>query len=210
MRPRSGGRPPAPGRGDTFDVVVVGAGAAGCVVASRLAESPARAVLLLEAGPDLRGRVPAVLRDGWHHALGEYEWGYSAEPDARDHRPDVWRGRLLGGTSWRTRFAPRGVAADYEEWAALGNDGWGFTDVLPYLTRLETDLDFGDRPWHGDSGPLPVSRYPDVEPTEIAAAAIAALSWMPKAASTAPSASTSSTPRSCRASPRGSPTCRRS
>ena len=55
------------------------------------------------------------------------------------------RGRLIGGTSWLTRFAVRGARADYDEWAAIGNPGWAFEDVLPYFMRLETDTDFGDR-----------------------------------------------------------------
>jgi choline dehydrogenase len=74
-----------------------------------------------------------------------------------------------------TRFALRGSTADYDGWAALGNPGWGFEDVLPYFARLEADAEFGDRPWHGDSGPLPVTRYPGVELTEIAAAGLEAM-----------------------------------
>jgi choline dehydrogenase len=74
-----------------------------------------------------------------------------------------------------TRFALRGSAADYDEWEALGNEGWGFEDVLPYFRRLEADADFGDQPWHGDRGPMPVSRYLDLELTEIGAAGLQAL-----------------------------------
>jgi choline dehydrogenase-like flavoprotein len=62
-----------------------------------------------------------------------------------------------------TRFALRGSPADYDEWDALGNAGWGFKDLLPYFTRLEVDADFGDQPWHGDRGPMPISRYLDLE-----------------------------------------------
>ena len=157
-----------------FDVVIVGGGAAGCVVAARLSESRSRSVLLLEAGPDLRSNLPDELRDGWH--LSEhFDWGYAAAPDARGVVEDLRRGKLLGGTSWVTRFALRGSPADYEQWAALGNPGWGFDDVLPYFARLEADADFGDQPWHGDRGPLPITRYLDLEPTEIAAAGLQAL-----------------------------------
>jgi choline dehydrogenase len=74
-----------------------------------------------------------------------------------------------------TRFTPRGSPADYDEWAALGNDGWGFEEVLPYFRRLETDADFGDEPWHGNRGPMPSTRYLDLEHTEIGAAALQAL-----------------------------------
>jgi len=74
-----------------------------------------------------------------------------------------------------TRFAPRGSPADYDEWEALGCEGWSFDEVLPYLKRLEADADFGDQPWHGDRGPMPVSRYLDLELTEIAAAGLEGL-----------------------------------
>jgi choline dehydrogenase len=154
--------------------VIVGGGAAGCVVAARLSESRSRSVLLLEAGPDLRSNVPDELRDGWRLSQ-QFDWGYAAEPDARGAVEDVRRGKFLGGTSWVTRFALRGSPGDYDEWAALGNAGWGFEDVLPYFARLEADADFGDQPWHGDRGPLPVTRYLDLEPTEIAAAGLQAL-----------------------------------
>jgi len=157
-----------------FDVVVVGGGAAGCVVAARLAESASRSVLLVEAGPDLRADLPGEFRDGWRLPRG-FDWGYASEPDARGIAEDLRRGKLLGGTSWVTRFALRGSSADYDQWAGLGNAGWGFTDVLPYFTRLEADTDFGDQPWHGDRGPMPVSRYPGLELTEIGAAGLQAL-----------------------------------
>ena len=157
-----------------FDVVIVGGGAGGCVVAARLSESGSRSVLLVEAGPDLRASATGALRDGWLIPR-EPDWGYRAEPDARGVVEDLTRGKLLGGTSWMTRFALRGSPADYGEWAALGNPGWAFEDVLPYLARLEADADFGDRPWHGDRGPLPVTRYLDLEPTEILVAGMEAL-----------------------------------
>ena len=126
-----------------FDVVVVGGGAAGCVVAARLAESASRSVLLLEAGPDLRAGLPGEFRDGWRLPQG-FDWGYASEPDTRGIAENLRRGKLVGGTSWVTRFALRGSPADYDEWAGLGNAGWGFTDVLPYFTRLEADADYPD------------------------------------------------------------------
>ncbi len=161
-------------RGEQFDVVIVGGGSAGCVVAARLSGSSARSVLLLEAGPDLRTDVPGELRAAWRLS-DAFDWGYASEPDARGVADNLRRGRLLGGTSWVTRFALRGSPADYDEWAALGNPGWGFDQVLPYFALLEADVDFGDRPWHGDRGRLPVNRYLDLELTEIAAAGWQAL-----------------------------------
>ncbi len=157
----------------TVDVVVVGAGAGGCVVAARLAESAARSVLLLEAGPDRRTDTPDDLRDGWR--LGKTDdWGLRSEPDDHGDGEDLRRCRLVGGTSWMTRFAVRGSPADYDDWAARGNPGWGFDDVLPYFKRLEADADFGDEPWHGNAGPIPIGRYLDLEPTDIDAAALQA------------------------------------
>jgi choline dehydrogenase len=143
-------------------------------VAARLSASGARSVTLLEAGPDLRPSVPDALRDGWE-LCRDFDWGYASEPDARGETQNLWRSKLLGGTSWMTRFALRGSPADYDAWAARGNPGWDFESVLPYLNRLETDADFGDRPFHGDAGPMPVRRYLEVELTEACTAGLDAL-----------------------------------
>lgn len=152
-----------------IDVIVVGGGAAGCVVARRLADA-GRSVLLLEAGPDRRAEPPPGFRDGWGLPQ-EFEWGYMSEPMPSGEQQRAWRIKLLGGTGWLTRFAVRGSPADYDAWG----DSWRFDDVLPYFNRLERDLDFGHEPWHGDSGPMPVTRYLDVEHTAPAAAAFEAL-----------------------------------
>jgi choline dehydrogenase-like flavoprotein len=140
-----------------FDVVVVGAGAAGCVVAARLAESGSRSVILLEAGPDLRADLPEEVRDGWHMTRA-FDWGYASEPKEFGDVQQLRRVKLLGGTSSIVRIALRGSPSDYDEWEVLGNAGWGFEGVLPHLRRLENDLEFGDQPWHGASGPIPVTR----------------------------------------------------
>src|SRR3954451_11230578 len=160
--------------GTEFDVVVVGGGTAGGVVAAGLSESGSRSVLLLEAGPDLRACVPGELRDGWQISK-EFDWCYASERDGRGVVENLRRGKLLGGTSWVTRFALRGSPGDYAEWESLGNPGWGFEDVPPHFARLEADTDFGDQPGHGASGPIPVTRYVDLELSEIAAAGLDAL-----------------------------------
>lgn len=152
-----------------FDVVVVGGGAAGCVVAARCADRGA-SVVLLEAGPDLRPDVPATRRDGWRLDR-EYDWGYKSEPNPRGNTQNVWRTKLLGGTSWLTRFAPRGAPSDYDAWP----EGWHWDDVLPYFVRLESDIEFGADPWHGTSGPMPVTRYPELDYTDVGQAALDAL-----------------------------------
>ncbi len=143
------------------------------MVARRLAESGDRSVLLLEAGPDRRSDTPEEWRDGWQLPVVP-DWGFASEPNEVGDSTKLRRGRVLGGTSWLTRFAVRGAAADFDAWAASGNPGWSFEDVLPVFRRLEADAEFGDRPWHGDRGPIPITRYPNHRPSEIHAAALSA------------------------------------
>ncbi len=173
----------SPSRAEGFDLAVVGGGAAGCVLARRLAEIGDRRVVLLEAGPDLRASPPPDLHDGWHLCKPP-DWGYETEPDPTGATRKLRRGRVLGGTSWLTRFAVRGAMSDFDAWAAAGNPGWAFNDLLPTFRRLEADLDFGDQPWHGDRGPIPITRYLDREPSEVHAAALGAFDalgypWVP-------------------------------
>lgn len=158
-----------------FDVVVIGSGSAGCIVAARLAEETSASVLLLEAGPDLRPNPPAAMHNGWV-TFREFGWGYESEPNDRGDTEALHRGRLVGGTSWVTRFMMRGSPADFDEWARLGNQGWAFDDVLPHFVRVERDLDYGDRPWHGAGGRVPVTRYPEEPASAYEAAALAAFS----------------------------------
>lgn len=143
-----------------YDVVVVGAGSAGCVVAARLAEDPDRTVLLLEAGPDYlsTGTWPADVLDGLAIVGGD-DWGYSGVPAAADSTLPLRRGRLVGGSSAVNYcLALRGRPADHAAWSALGLPRWSWEEILPFYRALENDP-AGDDRWHGRSGPTPVHRY---------------------------------------------------
>jgi len=147
-----------------YDLVVVGAGAGGSVVAARVSEDARVRVLLIEAGPDypnLEG-LPEDLRNVNHGSFFDHDWKLRYQPSGTS-RDDVAfpRGRVTGGSSAvNTAIALRGQPSDYDEWAALGNPEWAWERVLPAFRMLETDLDFGDRPYHGNSGPIPVRRHP--------------------------------------------------
>ena len=150
---------------ESFDYVVVGAGAAGAIVARRLAEDPAISVCLLEAGPP--DRHPYLhLPAGFIKMLFDpaYTWTYGSEPDARtlDRRVPLPQGKTLGGSSAINGLIyNRGQAEDYDGWAALGNPGWGYDEVLPLFKRAEHNEQFADA-FHGQGGPLNVT-YPRFE-----------------------------------------------
>ena len=162
--------------GDTphrFDVVILGGGSAGCVLAARLSADPGTTVLLVEAGPDLPlDRMPAAISSpypgrayfnpGWTWPSLKAAMGRpQSNVEAATIRP-YEQARLVGGGSAINGIgANRGAPGDYDEWAALGATGWGWTDVLPYFKKLERDLDFGgDTRLHNDDGPLPIQRVP--------------------------------------------------
>ena len=103
------------------------------------------------------------MRDGWTTGSRDFDWGFASEPDERGVVEKLRRGRVLGGTSWMTRFAVRGSPADFDEWAALGDPGLGIPTSVAAVpsARLESDAEFGDEPWHGTDGPIPITRYPE-------------------------------------------------
>ena len=164
------GRPVTSKDGPTYDVVVLGAGSAGCVVAARASEDPGRSVLLVEAGPDypLLHETPFDLVNSHNNSYTAHDWGFTYQPTAIGRAQPFPRGKVTGGSSAvNTTIALRGMPEDYDGWAAQGNPEWAWEKVLPAFKRLERDLDFGDRPYHGDSGPISIRRYRWEELTEV-------------------------------------------
>ncbi|MDE2613409.1 MAG: GMC family oxidoreductase N-terminal domain-containing protein [Burkholderiales bacterium] len=143
-----------------FDYVIVGGGAAGSVLAARLSEDPATSVCLVEAGPTDRSvlvQCPAGF--ALLARMGHINWGFETVPQPglngrRGYQP---RGKVLGGSaSVNAMIYIRGQREDYEHWAAQGNPGWGWDDVLPYFKRSEHN-ERGADAWHGSGGPLNVA-----------------------------------------------------
>ena len=145
---------------DAFDYIVVGAGSAGCVLAARLSEDPATRVLLLEAGPPDRSLwIHLPIGYGKTMWSDTYNWRFETDPDPNmNGRRIYWpRGKTLGGSSSINGLIYiRGQREDYDHWAALGNAGWCYEDVLPYFVRSEGNQR-GAIPLHGGDGPLKVS-----------------------------------------------------
>ena len=143
-----------------YDYIIVGAGTAGCVLANRLTASGAHRVLLLEAGGSDRSiwiQVPVGYARTFHDP--RYNWMYEAEPDpALDNRRAHWpRGKVLGGSgSINAMVYVRGQPGDFDDWAAAGNPGWSYNEVLPYFIKLE-DHCWGASEYHGAGGPMQVS-----------------------------------------------------
>lgn len=149
---------------DSFDYLIIGAGSAGCVLAARLSENPAHRVCLIEAGGSERHpfiSIPAAV--GAAIMSKRFGWGlWSTPQDALgQRRVPLPRGKVLGGSGSINGMAYyRGHAQDYDDWAALGNEGWSYAELLPYFLRSEHNEDYHDSPYHGSDGPMRVSFMP--------------------------------------------------
>jgi choline dehydrogenase len=156
------------------DVIVVGAGSAGCALTRRLIDAGVTVLLLEAGGPDDNPAIhaPARFHELW---LAAEDWAYYTTPQAQAaDRSLHWpRGRVLGGSSCLNGLIHvRGARTDYEEWVRLGAEGWGWDDVLPAFVRME-DFDGGSSELHGSGGPLRImSRY-DLAPVHEAIVAAA-------------------------------------
>jgi choline dehydrogenase len=167
-----------------YDVIVVGAGSAGAVLATRLSEDPARNVLLIEAGPDYANfdELPDEIRQG--HATGTdlavdpsgvHNWAFTGKATPLNTEMPVPRGKITGGTSAiNGQVYLRAIPEDFDIWVAEGNDEWSYEKALPSMNRLENDLDIENQ-YHGNEGPIAVRRYQPDELVDDQAAFIEAV-----------------------------------
>ena len=146
------------------DVVIVGAGAAGATLASRLSVDPERSVLLVEAGPEIPPGASANLLTTVSFAATGADWELRAQVTPRRDL-DYPQGKCVGGgSSVNGALALRGAPEDFDRWAASGCPSWAWSEMLPAFRRLETDLDYGTTSrLHGDDGPVPIVRWHDDE-----------------------------------------------
>lgn len=151
-----------------FDIIIIGSGTSGTVLANRLSENPAMSVCLIEAGPKDKTplvHIPSFVGTLMFHKT--YGWGYKTTPQKALNGRQVLipRGKILGGCSSTNGMVYfRGHPKDFDEWAEMGNPGWSFREVLPYFTRSENNVDYRHSPWHGTKGEMHISHVRKYSP----------------------------------------------
>ncbi len=135
-----------------YDYIIVGAGSAGCIIATRLTENPDISVLLIEAGPDYPKieNLPEEVKLGYATEIdistNKHNWQYTAR-GTDEAEIMVPRGKVTGGSSAiNAQIFLRGIPEDYDRWANWGNDRWAYQDLAPYFNKIETDMTYRDDP----------------------------------------------------------------